>query len=217
MSITGSSSGDDSKTLRSSWTYTSSPQSVGALRVGPSGGGSSSSPRCVRIFRIEPGSVMNAISRMSPPQFGNAKSSLLRFLLQRFFESGSEPRVPRAFSRRRARFARAKTLAFFFGEPTAEHAQGSSQGLVFEVSGGRFVRHVIGFLACWSLYFSARGGIERHRFRQIHELMAAPRNWFRGWLDGLGEKPASFLSRDRDHSQLFIVCRGMLWGSGCAG
>lgn len=35
--------------------------------------------------------------------------------------------------------------------------------------------------------------------------------------DGLGGKPASFLSRDRDHSQLFIVCRGMFLGSDCAG
>jgi len=33
------------------------------------GAGLSGSPRCVRIFRIGPGSVMNAISRMSPPQF----------------------------------------------------------------------------------------------------------------------------------------------------
>jgi len=33
----------------------------------------------------------------------------------------------------------------------------------------------------------------------------------------LGEKPASFLSRESDHSQLFIVCRGMFLGSDCAG
>ena len=47
--------------------------------VGPKaaaiGGGSSGSPRCVRIFRIGPGSVMNAISRMSPPQFGHSSGN----------------------------------------------------------------------------------------------------------------------------------------------
>ena len=49
------------------WTCTSSPQSVGGPRAGETGGGSSGSPRCGRIFRIGPGSVMNAMSRMSPP------------------------------------------------------------------------------------------------------------------------------------------------------
>ena len=39
------------------------------------GGGSSGSPRCVRIFRIGPGPVMNAISRMSPPQFGHSSGN----------------------------------------------------------------------------------------------------------------------------------------------
>lgn len=33
----------------------------------------------------------------------------------------------------------------------------------------------------------------------------------------LGETPAMFLSRDRDRSQLFMVCRGSFWGSGCVG
>ena len=57
-----------------------SPQSVGGPRAGKIGGGSSGSPRCVRIFRIGPGSVMNVISRMSPPQVGHAsgKSSPTR-------------------------------------------------------------------------------------------------------------------------------------------
>jgi len=41
------------------------PQSVGGPRAGETGGGSSGSPRCVRIFRIGPGSVMKAMSRMS--------------------------------------------------------------------------------------------------------------------------------------------------------
>ena len=34
----------------------SSPQSLGGPRAGETGGGSSGSPRCVRIFRIGPGS-----------------------------------------------------------------------------------------------------------------------------------------------------------------
>ena len=37
--------------------------------------GSSGSPRCVRTFRIDPGSVMNAMSRMSPPHPGHAKGN----------------------------------------------------------------------------------------------------------------------------------------------
>ncbi len=43
------------ETSRSSCTSTSSPQSVGGPRAGDTGGGSSGSPRCVRIFRIGPG------------------------------------------------------------------------------------------------------------------------------------------------------------------
>ena len=54
---------------------TSSPQSVGGPRAGERGGGSSGSPKCVRIFRIGPGSVMNAISRMSPPHAGHASGN----------------------------------------------------------------------------------------------------------------------------------------------
>jgi hypothetical protein len=38
------------------WTCTSSPQAVGGPRAGETGGGSSGSPRCVRTFRINPGS-----------------------------------------------------------------------------------------------------------------------------------------------------------------
>jgi hypothetical protein len=59
------------------WTCTSSPQSVGGPRAGETGGGSSGSPRCVRIFRIGPGSVMNAMSRMSPPHPRARKRKLL--------------------------------------------------------------------------------------------------------------------------------------------
>ena len=39
------------------------------------GGGSSGSPKCVRIFRNGPGSVMKAISRMSPPHARHAKGN----------------------------------------------------------------------------------------------------------------------------------------------
>ena len=53
----------------------SSPQSVGGPRAGDTGGGSSGSPRCVRIFRIGLGSVMNAISLMSLPQFGHSSGN----------------------------------------------------------------------------------------------------------------------------------------------
>ena len=78
VGITGNSPGDawkPSETSRSSWTWTSAPQSVGGPRAGAMGGGSSRSPRCMRIFRIGPGSVMNAISRMSPPQVGHASGN----------------------------------------------------------------------------------------------------------------------------------------------
>ncbi len=44
---------------------------MGGPRAGEIGGGSSGSPRCVRIFRIGPGFVMKAISRMSPPHAGH--------------------------------------------------------------------------------------------------------------------------------------------------
>ena len=75
MSIAGRSSGEAWKTARSSWTCTSSPQSVGGPRAGDTGGGSNGSPRCVRIFRIGPGSVMKAMSRMSPPHAGHASGN----------------------------------------------------------------------------------------------------------------------------------------------
>ena len=75
MSIAGSSSGDAWKTSRSSWTWMSSPQSVGGPQAGETGGGSSGSPRCVRICRMGPGSVMNAISRMSPPHAGHSSGN----------------------------------------------------------------------------------------------------------------------------------------------
>ena len=52
-----------------------SPQSVGGPRAGETGGGSSGSPRCVRIFRIGPGSVMNGISRTSPPHTGHSRGN----------------------------------------------------------------------------------------------------------------------------------------------
>ena len=75
MSITGSSSGKAWKNARSSWACTSSSQSVGGPRAGDTGGGSSGSLKCVRIFRIVPGSVMNAISRMSPPHAGHSSGN----------------------------------------------------------------------------------------------------------------------------------------------
>ena len=53
----------------------SSPQSVGGPRAGETGGGSSGSPRCVRIFRIGPGSASRCLPtlpfrqrRDGPPQ-----------------------------------------------------------------------------------------------------------------------------------------------------
>ncbi len=63
------------KMSRSSCTCTSSPQSVGGPRAGETGGGSSGSPRCVRIFRMGPGSVMKAISRMSPAHAGHSSGN----------------------------------------------------------------------------------------------------------------------------------------------
>ena len=39
------------------------------------GGCSSGSPRCARIYRIGPGSVMNAMSRMSPPHPGHSSGN----------------------------------------------------------------------------------------------------------------------------------------------
>jgi len=39
------------------------------------GGGSSGSPRWVRIFRIGPGSVMKEMSRMSPPHAGHSSGN----------------------------------------------------------------------------------------------------------------------------------------------
>jgi hypothetical protein len=44
-------------------------------RADESGGGPSGSRRCVRTFWIGPGSVMNAISRMSPPHRGHCGGS----------------------------------------------------------------------------------------------------------------------------------------------
>jgi len=41
------------------------PQSVGGPRAGEIGGGSIGSPRALSIFRIGPGSVVKAMSRMS--------------------------------------------------------------------------------------------------------------------------------------------------------
>ena len=49
--------GETRAAARSSSAWTSSPQSVGGPRAGETRGGSSGSPRCLRIFRIGPGSV----------------------------------------------------------------------------------------------------------------------------------------------------------------
>jgi hypothetical protein len=73
MSIAGSSSGDAWKTSRSSWTWMSSPQSVGGPRAGETGGGSSGSPRYVRICRMGLGSRTG-----SPQQPEVAKSAKAR-------------------------------------------------------------------------------------------------------------------------------------------
>ena len=61
------------KNARSSWACTSSSQSVGGPRAGDTGGGSSGSSRCVRIFRIVPGSRTG-----SPQQPEVAKSAKAR-------------------------------------------------------------------------------------------------------------------------------------------
>jgi hypothetical protein len=50
-------------------------QSVGGPRASDTGGGSSGSPRCVRILRMGLGSVMKAISRMSPPHAGHSSGN----------------------------------------------------------------------------------------------------------------------------------------------
>jgi hypothetical protein len=86
MSIAGSSWGDAWKMSRSSWTCTSSPQSVGGPRAGVTGGGAAIHGRShpglrplanlrFEVSRLLPavsaGSVMKAINRMSPPQFGH--------------------------------------------------------------------------------------------------------------------------------------------------
>ena len=58
-----------------SWRGHEVGQAVGGPRAGASGGGSRGLPRYVRIFRIGAGSVMKAMSRMSPPQFGHASGN----------------------------------------------------------------------------------------------------------------------------------------------
>jgi len=58
---------------RSSWTCTSSPQSVGGPRAGEIGGGSNGSPKWVRIFRIGPGSRTG--SPQEPEVAKSAKAS----------------------------------------------------------------------------------------------------------------------------------------------
>jgi len=90
MSIAGSSSGDDWKTSRSSWTWTSSPQSVGAPRAGEMGGGAVLHGLLHRGHRplanlrfdgsrllpaVSSGSVMKKISRMSPPHAGHSRGN----------------------------------------------------------------------------------------------------------------------------------------------
>lgn len=47
----------------------------GRPRAGETGGGSRGSLRWVRIFRIGPSSVMNAISRISPPHAGPSSAN----------------------------------------------------------------------------------------------------------------------------------------------
>ena len=73
----GRSSGDGCSNSPSPWDCTSSPQSTGGPRAGDTCGGSSGSPRCVRIFRIGSGSVMKLISRISPPQCGTRQRKRL--------------------------------------------------------------------------------------------------------------------------------------------
>jgi len=75
MSITGRTAGDSCASIPSPCDCTRSPESTGGPRAGATGGGSSGSPTCVRIFRIVSGWVMKLIRRMSPPQFGHASGN----------------------------------------------------------------------------------------------------------------------------------------------
>jgi hypothetical protein len=83
----------------------------------PIGGGSSGSPRWVRIFRIGPGSVMKAISRMSPPHAGHSsgnsspiRAMSLAFGVGRCRATGASPEcrssLPRVVRRPHARRSR---------------------------------------------------------------------------------------------------------------
>ena len=71
----GRSSGDGCSNSPAPWDCASSLQSTGGPRAGDTCGGSSGSPRFVRIFRIGPGSVMKLISRISPPQLGHVSGN----------------------------------------------------------------------------------------------------------------------------------------------
>ncbi len=62
-------------TSRLSWAWTSSGHSVGGPRAGDTGGGSTGSPTCARILRMGAGSMMNEMSRMSPPQAGHTSGN----------------------------------------------------------------------------------------------------------------------------------------------
>ena len=83
MSIPGSSSVRPWKMSRSSCTCTSSPQSVGGPRAEETGGGSSGSPRCVRIFRIGPGSRTGCPQQ---PEVANSAKARDGFALVKQFE-----------------------------------------------------------------------------------------------------------------------------------
>lgn len=79
-----------------------------------------------------------------------------------------------------ARFAHAETIPVLSRKLGTEHAQGSSQSLVFEVC-GRFIRHGAASLPVGALHFSALVSLERHEFRQAslvngdaEELVVAP-------------------------------------------
>jgi hypothetical protein len=117
MSITGSSSGDDCKTSRSWWTCTNSPESVGGPRAGDTGGGSASRRQCHRghcplanlrfegsrllpaaVAWMGPGSVMNAIGRMSPPQFGHASGNSSPTRARSFAQAIREVSCERGFA-----------------------------------------------------------------------------------------------------------------------
>ena len=137
-------------------------------------------------------------------------------LLQGFFESGSEPRAPRAFSWRRARFARAETRSLFFWELAAKRAQGRSQSFEFEIR-GRFIRHGVSSLPVEVLILAHWPALSGMYFSRLHELLANHEelvSGLAGWARRGIEKFLGRLQRPQPRvCKLFwsVFGLGMLW------